>query len=85
MEEFVAMARWADNNPASPWISIKDRLPDFGKHVFALENGEDAIKSWRFEVIVEDEKGERHVEWRWAKALENVTHWMPIPELPKKS
>ena len=27
-DAFIAGANWADNNPKSPWISVKERLPE---------------------------------------------------------
>lgn len=30
---FEVGARWADEHPKSPWVSIKDKLPDEGEYV----------------------------------------------------
>lgn len=60
---------------AQQWISVKDRLPEPGQEVLILERFEDEprhIISFSFydpEVY--------YLVWN------NVTHWMPIPELPK--
>ena len=59
------------------WISVDDRLPESGKEgvLIALRWGEVDIGwcedgRWSSEFINEYEEGE-------------VTHWMPIPQLPK--
>ena len=64
------------------WISVKDRLPEKETLVLALvqyEVGWYRMLAWR------DKKG-------WASSQEEfsehdgdfVTHWMPLPELPKE-
>lgn len=41
LESFVSGAEWADAHPKSPWISVRDRLPEFNSIVlvrFKLPN-----------------------------------------------
>lgn len=59
----------------SEWISVKDRLPDESEEV--LVYGENA-SDWVYEVAILDgalwlDRGE---------ALEDVSHWMHLPESP---
>ena len=82
-DAFVAGANWADNNPKSPWISVDERLPEPEKDVIILaknkyididhltDDGEDNYYWWKSDDVIwcDDDK---------------ITHWMPIPELPKK-
>ena len=70
---------WADEHPASPWISIKERLPEMYEDVVVLNNGK-PIMSRRYWV---DRWNPTPTTWMWSKSLTNVTHWMPIPELKK--
>ena len=51
------------------WISVKDRLPEqFGKYLVVCKGIDIAqIRLW---------------EGTWDSFVE-VTHWMPLPELPK--
>lgn len=57
------------------WISVKDRLP---------EEGDD------FLVCVKEKNGYCYIDIMsfWIRvgewSIEGVTHWMPLPELPKK-
>lgn len=68
--------QWADEHPKSPWISVEDRLPE-KINKFLSES-----------VLCRYTRGSKvyyHVsqydydykQWQ----IDNVTHWMPIPEL----
>ena len=78
VEAFRCGAEWADAHQPSPWISVEDRLPK-KINTFMSES-----------VLCRYTRGNKeyyHVcqydyefdEWQISK----VTHWMPIPELPK--
>ena len=81
---FVDGALWADANPKSPWISVKDDLPciheelishynkTHTQYVIALIHGY-IILSRMYKL---DEK------WHWEN--DEPTYWMPIPKLPKE-
>lgn len=72
-EGIIAGAKWADEHPKNPWISVKDRLPE-------------KINKFMSEpVLCRYTRGSKeyfHVcqydfefnEW----PISNVTHWMPI-------
>lgn len=74
-DAFVAGAKWADNNPKSPWISVEERLPDDGVLVIVAYRwvlGEILYASDVF-----------HIDYGW-EDYEDIVAWMPIPELPKE-
>ena len=86
---FIIGAEWADANPKSPWISVDEDLPCNHEELihFDLTNN----------VLVIDDKQNTSIafmkkykdnEWVWDSTnnfvfLPLITHWMPIPELPK--
>lgn len=56
------------------WISVKDRLPEYGEIVWAT----DGVES--HEAIMTKDNKWRVPMFFW---LSGVTHWMPLPEPPK--
>ena len=82
---FEAGVKWADNNPKSHWISVEDDLPC---------NYEELIDTTRHctvskDVIVRHKDGSmtfdrmiKNYKSQWI-FLSDVTHWMPLPKLPK--
>lgn len=79
---FLEGCKWSDENPKSPWISVKDDLPCNHKELIR-KNGLDTKR-----VIVVEDDGyflDRMVfsnnEWDWAYATIPL-YWMPIPKLP---
>ena len=80
---FIEGAKWADNNPKSPWISIEDDLPcnheelthsNYTDRVIVLARNEFPEVEFMYKV----EEG----VWEWT-TLKNVSYWMPIPKLPE--
>lgn len=79
---FAAGVKWADENPKSSWISVKDDLPcnheellnpdgkEETSYVIAIVNGY-VIMSRMYKL-----KG----KWHWEH--DDPTHWFPIPKLP---
>lgn len=62
----------------SEWISVKERLPEYGQPVLVARPGRAG------EVKVE--QGSRNVGGRWkvyGSLVKRATHWLPIPEPPK--
>ncbi len=62
------------------WIPVTDRLPPFGKNVLAC--------CWMsvtyFVAYISP------MDWNWHLSfgdttIQNITHWMPLPELPQGS
>jgi hypothetical protein len=80
---FLKGAKWADANQPSPWISVEDKLPELEKEVIIL----DKRKHTDIGFITDDGYGGyywwKNDETIWCKDDE-ITHWMPIPELPKE-
>jgi hypothetical protein len=81
---FVEGAMFAESNQPSPWISVEERLPDRLPAKFA---------NWSKEVFVAVKRGREcrayvdkysHIYKTWGVFGDEVTHWMPIPELPKE-
>ena len=65
---------WADAHQPSPWISVEERLPEINQVVLTLgseQNDEDVRILFRSDVsgnfVCID--------------YDEITHWMPIPEL----
>lgn len=93
---FGSGAQWADENPQFRWISVNDDLPCNHEDLLESENYTKkvlAVLEW------EDDPSEKHIEvcdmcniigsfttgFYWRKNVYyNVTHWMRLPELPKK-
>lgn len=81
--DFEEGAKWADTNPKSPWISVKDDLPcnyeelvhsNYTDRVLVLSrNGYSEVA---FMCIIED-------VWEW-NTLITVLYWMPIPKFSKE-
>ena len=76
----------ADNNPKSPWISVKDDLPCNHKKLL-LSTG------YHTRSVLTYKKGGacnidnmiiRNGKWEWEAWKENYLYWMPIPKLPKE-
>lgn len=82
-EVFEAGAKWADENPKSPWISVEDKLPEPEKDVIIL----DGRKHIDIDHLTYDGE-DNYIWWKsddtiWCEDDE-ITHWMPIPELPEE-
>lgn len=83
---FEAGVQWADDNPKSPWISVKDDLPcnpkylkqpDYSSWVLALtENGE----------VIPAQMIVMHGKWIWHSRFsgkhEDIIYWMFRPKYP---
>lgn len=50
------------------WISVKDRLPEYGRYVLVYSADDDFMT----------------VEARHHFGLFQITHWMPLPEPPRE-
>lgn len=76
LKAFIAGAEYAWNNPS--WISVEDELPEVGASVLFVHPDESEtmkgyitrIKTWW---------SEKH-----RYSFEKVTHWMSLPQLPRK-
>lgn len=83
LQTFEMGAEWADENPKSPWISVKDDLPCNHKEL--------VHSNYTDRVLVLSRRGYSEVAfmsligdvWEWDTPI-TVLYWMPIPELPKE-
>ena len=90
---FIEGAKWADNNPKSHWISVEDDLPCNHKELMENEYKTKKVLA----VMRSDKSSSKNIEicymtnqycsignWYWINTLKtHVTHWMPLPELPR--
>ena len=86
---FEAGAQWADENPKTPWISVKADLPC--NHEELITTGGYYEKE-TVDVITISKSGIIDTNymvlynngiWRWKYGVVPC-YWMPIPELPKE-
>ena len=83
-QAFEKGAQWADTNPKSPWISVKDDLPCNHKELISPDDKRDTLH------VVAVIRGHiifsrmRKLEGKWFWENDEPTHWLPIPELPKE-
>lgn len=87
---FIEGAKWADQNPKSPWISVKDDLPCNHSDLVLTYNDipfstkrvmvvTDILTLFLCEMKKDDDRG-----WIWNYTTKDkITHWFPIPEPPK--
>ena len=80
-EEDFWPAQKDDNNG---WISVKDRLPENSNEVLTYGNG-----LIRVMCLLDHGSGDGdYLVWEddygYYEELDNVTHWMPLPEPPKE-
>ena len=71
----------AINSQKSPWISVKDYLPSMCKDLAI-----NAIATKKVIVLLNDGRirETQLICGHWKEYDKKVTHWMPIPELPKE-
>lgn len=64
----------------SEWISVKERLPEIGVSVLALDRFGNIHNRYMYRC------GDGGAAWTAEHLVsrEDVTHWMPLPEPPKE-
>ena len=77
---FEEGAQWADEHPKSPWISVKERLPEEDTDVFVRKACTNGIFHLVGKVL---NKGKWYCYGFGWQDSEKITHRMPIPELKK--
>ena len=83
---FIKGVQWADKNPKSPWISVKDDLPCNHKELL-LSTGCHTRSVFTYKkggACNIDNMIIRNGKWGWEAWKENYLYWMPIPNLPKE-
>ncbi|EET9452784.1 DUF551 domain-containing protein [Escherichia coli] len=74
------------NSPGTPdsWISCSDRMPEDTKMLLAFSQGEIVAAYWNWVVNPIDYKKYRAFTYLSGNILDDVTHWMPLPEPPQE-
>ncbi|ELM8128744.1 DUF551 domain-containing protein [Escherichia coli] len=70
------------NSPVIPdgWISCSDRMPEDTKMLLAFSQGKIVAAYWNWVVNPIDYKKYRAFTYLSGYILDDVTHWMPLPE-----
>ncbi|HAL7177385.1 TPA: DUF551 domain-containing protein [Escherichia coli] len=70
--------------PVTPdgWISCSDLMPEDTKMLLAFSQGEIVAAYWNWVVNPIDYKKYRAFTYLSGNILDDVTHWMPLPEPP---
>lgn len=73
-------------SPVTPdsWISCSDRMPEDTKMLLAFSQGEIVAAYWNWVVNPIDYKKYRAFTYLSGNILDDVTHWMPLPEPPQE-
>lgn len=88
-EEHLQLAEWLTElkeRRNGGWISCKDRMPEANEPVLFIFNTESGFKAVMYgwhETIKGLGSGWHQAGVGGARADEEVTHWMPLPEPPK--
>lgn len=81
---FIQGAKWADDNPKSPWISVKDDLPCNHEELTEGDNTSCILTLNDCNECIVMCMWKSNRKWIWGRGDMLITHWMPIPELPKE-
>ncbi|EQW96989.1 hypothetical protein G914_00767 [Escherichia coli UMEA 3139-1] len=71
--------------PVTPdgWISCSERMPDDTKMLLAFSQGQIVAAYWNWVMSPIDYKKYRAFTYLSGNILDDVTHWMPLPEPPQ--
>ncbi|WP_113388335.1 dATP/dGTP pyrophosphohydrolase domain-containing protein [Escherichia coli] len=74
------------NSPVTTdgWISCSERMPEETKMLLAFSQGEIVAAYWNWVVNPIDYKKYRAFTYLSGNILDDVTHWMPLPEPPQE-
>ncbi|HEC5251565.1 TPA: ead/Ea22-like family protein [Escherichia coli] len=75
------------NYPVTPdgWISCSERMPEDTKMLLAFSQGEIVAAYWNWVVNPIDYKKHRAFTYLSGYILDDVTHWMSLPEPPQEA
>ncbi|HGV4661288.1 TPA: DUF551 domain-containing protein [Escherichia coli] len=78
---------FAGPHPVTPdgWISCSDRMPEDTKMLLAFSQGKIVAAYWNWVVNPIDYKKYRAFTYLSGYILDDVTHWMPLPEPPQEA
>ncbi|MHC6264538.1 DUF551 domain-containing protein [Escherichia coli] len=73
--------------PVTPdsWISCSDRMPEDTKMLLAFSQGQIVAAYWNWVLSPIDYKKYRAFTYLSGNILDDVTHWMPLPEPPQEA
>ncbi|HBN0324347.1 TPA: DUF551 domain-containing protein [Escherichia coli] len=82
----AVLRRLAGNYPVTPdsWINCSERMPEDTKMLLAFSQGEIVAAYWNWVVNPIDYKKYRAFTYLSGYILDDVTHWMPLPEPPQE-
>lgn len=74
------------NSPGTPdsWISCSERMPDDTKMLLAFSQDQIVAAYWNWVMSPIDYKKYRAFTYLSGNILDDVTHWMPLPEPPQE-
>lgn len=77
----------AGNSPVTPggWISCSERMPEDTKMLLAFSQGQIVAAYWNWVMSPIDYKKYRAFTYLSGNILDDVTHWMPLPEPPQEA
>lgn len=78
LEEY---AQFKDSLQKAIWISVEDKLPEHHKKVLIA-----VVLDQRLRPVIRISSYEGGAYWRYdggEASINKITHWMPLPELPK--
>ncbi|EPE4067392.1 DUF551 domain-containing protein [Escherichia coli] len=83
----AVLRRLAGNYPVTPdgWISCSERMPEDTKMLLAFSQGEIVAAYWNWVVNPIGYKKYRAFTYLSGNILDDVTHWMPLPEPPQEA
>ena len=79
-DEYIADTLLDNGVTVQEWISVKDRLPEAGGYVVCIAKRNPFS---RFMPMVARIEKNGWVNPMTEQYISEVTHWMPLPELPK--
>jgi hypothetical protein len=77
-----------DTHFESKWHKVENELPELGRRVIVVSLRPNGYRDMRIANLCEyrnEETGELDTIWTNPIMTEVITHWMPIPELPKEN
>ncbi|EJO3576101.1 DUF551 domain-containing protein [Escherichia coli] len=83
---FREISETSTNHPVTPdgWISCSERMPDDTKMLLAFSQGQIVAAYWNWVMSPIDYKKYRAFTYLSGNILDDVTHWMPLPEPPQE-
>ncbi|ELD1743337.1 DUF551 domain-containing protein [Escherichia coli] len=80
----AAMLQSQGNCIKDGWISCSDRMPEDTKMLLAFSQGQIVAAYWNWVMSPIDYKKYRAFTYLSGNILDDVTHWMPLPEPPQE-